>query len=59
MASQGDPRVLFALNLVLSAVFSAAVVFGLSFVGLVEFGWTNVALATATLMVLTWLVVLR
>lgn len=59
MASQGDPRVLFALNFVLSAVFSAVVVFGLSFVGLLEFDWTTVGLATTGLVLLTWLVVLR
>ena len=59
MASQGDPRVLFVLNLVLSAAFGAAVVFGLSFVGLATFDWRTVALATGVLMLLTWLVVLR
>lgn len=59
MASQGDPRVLFALNILLSGLLSTAVVFGLSFVGLVEFSWTTVLLATTVLMLLTWLVVLR
>lgn len=59
MASQGDPRVLFALNVVLSGVFSTLVVFGLSFVGLVTFDWRTVLLATTVLMLLTWLVVLR
>lgn len=59
MASQGDPRVLVVLNLVLSGVFSTVVVFGLSLVGLLEFTWAAVALATAVLVALTWLVVLR
>lgn len=58
MASQGDPRVLLALNLLLSALFSTAVVFGLSVVGLAEFTWTNVAVATGALVMLTWFVVL-
>lgn len=59
MASQGDPRVLLVLNLLLSALFSATVVFGLSFVGVLTFAWRTVAIGTAVLMVLTWLVVLR
>lgn len=59
MASQGDPRVLFVMNAVLSAAFSAVVVFGLSFVGLLTFSWTTVALAASGLMLLTWLIVLQ
>jgi len=59
MASQGDPRVLFVLNLLLSGLFSTAVVFGLSFVGLLEFSWPTVAVGTAGLALVTWLVVLR
>jgi hypothetical protein len=59
MESEGDPRVLAVLNLLLSFAFSAAVVQGLAFVGLAEFSWTNVGLATAFLFVLTWVVVLR
>lgn len=59
MASQGDPRVLFVLNLVLSAAFSTVVVWGLAFVGVGSFTPTNVALATVALMLLTWLLVLR
>jgi hypothetical protein len=59
MASQGDPRVLFALNAVLSSAFAAVVVFGLAFVGLLEFAWTTVALAASGLMLLTWVMVLR
>lgn len=58
MASQGDPRVLFVLNAVLSVLFSAVVVFGLSFVGLLEFRWTTVVLAASGLMLVTWLMVL-
>lgn len=59
MMAQGDPRVLFALNAVLSGLFSTIVVWGLSFIGLLEFGWTLVVLVTLGLMTLTWLVVLQ
>lgn len=57
--SDGDPRVLFVLNLLFSAVFSYAVVWGLAFIGVGSFTWENVVLATAALMVLTYLAVLR
>lgn len=59
MTSQGDPRVLLVMNLVLSGLFSLLVVSGLSFVGLVEFSWRTVVFATATLMIVTWVVVLQ
>lgn len=59
MASQGDPRVLFVLNLVLSGLFSLVVVSGLAFITAAEFTWGRVAVSTAALMVLTWLFVLR
>jgi hypothetical protein len=59
MASQGDPRVLSALNVLFSFVFSALVVWGLDVVGLGEFSWTTVAIATLVLFVITWVVVLR
>lgn len=59
MAAQGDTRVLFALNAVLSGLFSTVVVFGLSVLGVLQFNWTTVVIATTGLMLLTWLVVLR
>jgi hypothetical protein len=59
MASQGDPRVLFVMNLVLSALFSYVIVWGLSFLGTLEFSWRTVAGVTLGLMLLTWLVVMR
>ncbi|MFB6152065.1 MAG: hypothetical protein ABEJ40_09700 [Haloarculaceae archaeon] len=59
MASQGDPRVLTVMNAVLSFLFSTVVVWGLSFVGLGEFSWTNVGVATLFLFVATWVFVLR
>lgn len=55
--SQGDPRVLFVMNLVLSAAFGTFVVWGLSFIGMLEFGWQNVAVLTGLLMVVTYVVV--
>lgn len=54
--SKGDPRVLFVMNLVLSTAFAAFVVWGLSFIGVLEFGWQNVAVLTALLMVVTYVV---
>jgi len=59
MASQGDPRVLFVMNLVLSGAFATVVVFGLSLVTAVAFEWRTVGIATLGLMLLTWVVVMR
>jgi hypothetical protein len=56
MASQGDPRVLFVMNLVLSSVFAAGVVWGLELVGLVSVTIWNVASLTLLLMAVTYLV---
>jgi len=57
--ADGDPRVLFVLNLVLSFVFSYVVVWGFDFIGVGAFTWQRVGLATLALMLLTWLVILR
>lgn len=59
MASDGDIRVLLALDLVLSAVFATAVVWGLDFIGVTTFTPQNVAIGTLVLAVLTYVVVLR
>jgi hypothetical protein len=59
VASEGDIRVLLALDLLLSLVFASVVVWGLDFIGVVEFTAVNVAIATLCLAVLTYLVVLR
>ena len=59
MASDGDIRVLLALDLVLSAVFGTAVVWGLDFIGAAAFTARNVVVATVVLAVLTYVVVLR
>ena len=56
MASKGDPRVLFVMNLVLSSIFAGAVVWGLDFIDLLAFSWQTVALLAAALMFLTYLV---
>jgi hypothetical protein len=55
--SKGDPRVLFAMNLILSTLFAWVVISGLAFVGVVEFSWSTVAVAAAALVLLTRLVV--
>ena len=59
MASEGDIRVLLALDLLLSLVFASAVVWGLDLVGVAAFTARNVAVGTVGLAVLTYLVVLR
>lgn len=57
MQSQGDPRVLFVMNLVLSLAFASVVLYGLDFVGIVAFTWQTLAGLTAALMILTFLVI--
>lgn len=59
MASDGDIRVLLVLDLLLSAMFAAAVVYGMAFIGLTEFTLRNVAVGTVVIAALTYLVVLR
>lgn len=51
--SQGDPRVLFVMNLVLSSVFAWVIVWGLNFIDVLTFSARNVAVAAALLMILT------
>lgn len=58
MASEGDPRVLFVMNLVLSFLFSSVVVGGLAFIGMMDFSWGTVGLVTAGVMILTYLVIM-
>ncbi|MES3516768.1 MAG: hypothetical protein PPP58_03785 [Natronomonas sp.] len=55
-SSRGDPRVLFALNLALSASFGATIVWGLSLLDAAELTLINVATATIVLFSLTYLV---
>ena len=56
MASQGDPRVLFVMNLVLSSIFAVGIVWGLSVIGLAGFTIWNVASLALLLMAVTYLV---
>lgn len=55
--SKGDPRVLFVMNLVLSALFAYVIVWGLAFIDVTAFAWGTVALLTAALMALTYAIV--
>lgn len=57
-SSQGDPRVLVALNAILSFLFAWMVVWGASLIGIVEYGWTTIAVATVGLFLLTYVVTL-
>lgn len=55
-SSRGDPRVLFALNVLLSASFGATIVWGLSLLDAAELTIVNVATAAIVLFALTYLV---
>lgn len=59
VASDGDPRVLFAMNLALSTAFAAVVVWGLSYLDLAAFTLRTVAGAALAVFLLTYVVVLR
>jgi hypothetical protein len=54
--SRGDPRVLFVMNLVLSSVFAAVVVWGLDFLGMFALTFVNVASLALVVMAVTYLV---
>jgi hypothetical protein len=55
--SDGDPRVLWAMNLVLSTLFATVVVWALSLVDLAAFTLTNVAAGALLLVVLTYVLI--
>lgn len=55
--SKGDPRVVFAMNLVLSSVFAVAVVWGLSFLDVLAYSWQTIGAVAALLVVVTHLVI--
>jgi len=59
MASDGDPRVLLAMNIVLSTVFSTVVVWGLSYLDLTALTLENVAGLALVVFAATYLIVLR
>jgi hypothetical protein len=54
--AEGDPRVLFVMNLVLSSIFASAVIWGLDFIDVVAFTPWNVASLALLLMALTYAV---
>jgi|AntRauTorcE11898_2_1112593.scaffolds.fasta_scaffold185962_1 hypothetical protein len=54
-ASDGDPRVLVAINAVLSTLFGWTIVGGLSFLDVVAFDLVNVATAAIVIFSLTYL----
>ena len=56
MASEGDPRVLWVMNVVLSSAFAAVVVWGLSYLDLAAFTLTNVATLAVLVVAVTYLV---
>jgi hypothetical protein len=55
-SSRGDPRVLIAMNVVLSGLFAWMLVWGLSYLGFLQFGLINVATAAILLFAMTYLV---
>ena len=57
--TQGDPRVLVAMNVVLSTAFAATVVWGLSYAGSVEFTLVNVATGAILLAAVSYVVSTR
>ena len=58
-SSEGDPRVVFLLGVVLSAGFAWTVVWGLDLLGAVAFSLGNVAAVALVLFALTYLVAMR
>lgn len=54
--SQGDPRVLIAMNVVLSIGFAATIVWGLDLLGAAELTLINVATGATVLFALTYLI---
>ena len=57
--TRGDPRVLVAMNVVLSTVFAATVVWGLSYLGAAEFTLVNVATGAVLLVIVLYVVSTR
>lgn len=54
--SEGDPKVVIALNAVLSTTFALLVTWGLSILGVLEFTGVNVATLAIILFAATYLV---
>ncbi|MXR50695.1 hypothetical protein GRX03_03610 [Halovenus sp. WSH3] len=58
MASDGDPRVLFVMNLALSTLFSYIVLRGLDLLRTLEFTYVRLAVLTVVIMAATQILVL-
>lgn len=56
MDSQGDPRVHFVMNIVLSLLFATVVIWGLDFLEIAAFTIINILTAAIVLIALTYLV---
>lgn len=57
--AEGDIRVLIVLDVILSSIYAALVVYGLSYIDLVPFTLENVAMLAIALALVTYLAVLR
>ena len=57
--SQGDPRVLIAMNIVLSTGFAVTIVWGLSVLGAADLTLINVATGAILLFALTYVITLQ
>ena len=57
--TRGDPRVLVAMNVVLSTAFAATVVWGLSYLGAAEFTLVNVATGAVLLVTVSYVMSTR
>jgi len=57
--SQGDPRVLIGLNIVLSTGFAASIVWGLDVLGAVDLTLINVATGAILLFALTYVITVQ
>ncbi|CAJ51160.1 hypothetical protein [Haloquadratum walsbyi] len=56
--SDGDPRVLFAMNIILSAVFGTGIIWGLSFIEIATFSPINVVTLTLIIAAVTYAIVM-
>lgn len=52
--SKGDPRVVIALNAVLSTMFAATIAWGMGFVGFIEYNLVNTATIAILLFTATY-----
>ena len=57
--AKGDIRVLLVLDLIISAIYSAIVIWGLAYIDVLEYSIENVAILTVILATITYLAVLR